>query len=60
MKNHTEEMRVLRRQNIISKDNVGRWLVLLRAWREEGEKEVEKPELNLPPEIKVDANSIIK
>lgn len=59
MKNRTEEMRVLRRQNIISKDNVGKWLELFRAWREESEKEVEKPDLNLPPDVKTDINTTI-
>jgi len=52
MKNRPEEMKVLRRQVVITKDNVGSWLDLLRAWREEGQKEVEKPDLNLPPELK--------
>lgn len=60
VKNRKKELAVLRRQNIISKDNVGKWLDLLRAWREEGEKEVEKPDLNLPPEVKPDANSTIQ
>lgn len=59
VKNRKQEFNALRRQNIVSKENVGRWLDLFRAWREESEKEVEKPELNLPPEGKTDANSTI-
>ncbi|MHC4643204.1 MAG: hypothetical protein ACYS32_16290 [Planctomycetota bacterium] len=55
--NRKEEFKVLRRQNVISKNNVGKWLDLLRAWREELEKKAEKPDsLNLPPEIIIDAN----
>jgi hypothetical protein len=52
MKNRAEEMRVLRRQNIISKDNVGKWLELFRAWREESGNAAEKPNMNLPIEIR--------
>ncbi len=52
MKNRPEEMRVLRRQNIISKDNVGKWLELFRAWREESGNTAEKPNMNLPIEIR--------
>lgn len=50
VKNRTDEFKALRRQNIISKDNVGKWLDLMRAWREEGGNEVKRP--NLPIEIK--------
>jgi len=60
VKNRAEEFKVLRRQSVITKNNVSKWLDLLRAWREDGGKEAEKPDLNLPPEIKMDVNSIIK
>ena len=52
VKNRTDEFKALRRQNIISKDNVGKWLDLMRAWREEGGNEAKRPNLNLPIEIK--------
>lgn len=52
MKNHPEEMKVLRRQSVITKNNVGKWLELLGAWREAGGTEAEKPVLDLPIEIK--------
>jgi len=59
--NRKEEFKVLRRQNVISQNNVGKWLDLLRAWREEVEKKAEKPDsLNLPPEIKIDPNMAIQ
>ena len=33
--NRKEEMAVLRRQSVITKDNIGKWLDLMREWREE-------------------------
>ena len=50
VKNRTDEFKALRRQNIISKDNVGKWLDLMRAWREAGGNEIKRP--SLPIEIK--------
>ena len=59
--NRKEEMAVLRRQGFITKDNIGKWLDLMREWREEVGKDVEKPDsLNLPPEIITDANLTIR
>ncbi len=65
-KNRGEELGELQGEGLITKDNVGRWLALMRAWREgmekeeqeESEKEVEKLDLlNVPPDSKIDANS---
>lgn len=40
-----EEMAVLRRQSVITKDNIGKWLDLMRDWREEmAKKEQEESE----------------
>ena len=40
-----EEMAVLRRQSVITKDNIGKWLDLMRTWREEmAKKEQEENE----------------
>lgn len=65
--NRGEEFGELQGEGLITKDNVGRWLALMRAWREgmekeeqqeESEKEVEKLDLfNVPPDSKIDANS---
>ena len=52
-KNRSEELDELRKESVITKDNVGKWLELMRAWREalkqeeqeESEKDVNKPDL---------------
>ena len=56
--NRGEELAELQGEGLMTKDNVGRWLALMRAWREGSEKEVEKLDLlNVPPDSKIDANS---
>ncbi len=40
--NRKEEFDELRSAAVITKDNVGKWLALIRQWREESEKEKEK------------------
>jgi hypothetical protein len=40
--NRKEEFDELRSEAVITKDNVGKWLALMRQWREESEKEKEK------------------
>ena len=42
--NRREEFDELRSAAVITKDNVGKWLTLMRQWREESEKEKEKEE----------------
>lgn len=66
--NRKEEFKDLRSARVVTKDSVGKWLELMRQWREEmdkeeqqeeSEKEVEKLDfLNVPPESKIDSNSI--
>jgi len=56
--NQREELAELQGEGLMTKNNVGRWLALMRAWQEESKKEVEKPDLlNVPPDSKIDANS---
>lgn len=56
--NQREELAELQGEGLMTKDNVGRWLALMRAWQEESKKEVEKLDLlNVPPDSKIDANS---
>jgi hypothetical protein len=65
--NRKEELTELQDKGLMTKDNVGEWLALMRAWREEmdkdeqqeeSEKEVEKLDLlNVPPDSKIDSNS---
>lgn len=69
-KNRGEELGELQREGLISKDNVGRWLALMRAWREEMDKEEQQEgsegdekKLDIlvgPPGVKTDANSTIQ
>lgn len=40
--NRREEFEELKSAAVITKDNVGKWLALMREWREESEKEKEK------------------
>ncbi|MDH4241209.1 MAG: hypothetical protein OEW48_16750 [Phycisphaerae bacterium] len=40
--NRKEELDELRSASVITKDNVGKWMELMRQWREESEKEKEK------------------
>jgi len=57
-KNRGEELTKLYGEGLKTKDNIGRWLALMRAWREASEKEVENLDLlNVPPDSKIDANS---
>ncbi|MBW8039635.1 MAG: hypothetical protein FVQ85_06505 [Planctomycetes bacterium] len=42
--NRKEEFEQLRRASVITKDNIGKWLVLMQAWREEMEKEEQQKE----------------
>jgi hypothetical protein len=42
--NRKEEFDELRSAAVITKDNIGKWLALMREWREESEKEKEKEE----------------
>jgi hypothetical protein len=65
--NRREEVAELKSVRIVDKDIFVKWLALMRAWREEmdkeeqqeeSEKEVEKPDLlNVPPDSKIDSNS---
>jgi hypothetical protein len=56
--NRREELVELKGEGLITKDNVGKWMTLMREWQEESEKEVEKLDLlNVPPDSKIDANS---
>lgn len=67
VENCKEEFEKLRRERIVTKDVVLKWLVLMRQWREEmdkgerqeeGEKEAEKLDLlNVPPDSNIDSNS---
>lgn len=43
-KNRGEELGELQGEGLINKDNVGRWLALMRAWREEMDKEEKQEE----------------
>jgi hypothetical protein len=68
--NCKEEYDKLRRERIVTKDIVLKWLVLTRQWREEMDKgrqqeesgkEVEKIDLpNVPPDSNIDSNSTIQ
>ena len=42
--NRKEEFDELKSAAVVTKDNVGKWLALMRQWREESEKEKEKDE----------------
>lgn len=65
--NRKEEFEELKRERIVTKDIILKWLVLMRQWREdidkgeqqeESKKEVEKLDLlNVPPDSKIDSNS---
>ena len=65
--NRGEEHSELQGEGLMTKDNVGRWLALMRAWREEMDKEEQQEEdegdqkkldiLVGPPGGKTDANS---
>jgi DNA-directed RNA polymerase subunit F len=65
--NRREEVDELKSVRIVDKDIFVKWLALMRAWREEmdkeeqqeeSEKEVEKLDLlNVPPDSKIDSNS---
>lgn len=68
--NRKEEYEKLKRERIVNKDIILKWLVLTRQWREEmdkeeqqeeGGKEVEKIDLpNVPPDSNIDSNSTIQ
>jgi hypothetical protein len=65
--NRGEELGELQGEGLMTKDNVGRWLALMRDWREEMDKEEKQEEsegdekkldiLVGPPGGKIDANS---
>ena len=65
--NRSEEVDELKSARVVNKDSVGKWLALMREWREEmdkgeqqeeSEKEVEKLDImSVPPDSKIDSNS---